>query len=786
EQETAGLQINMIPRDGGNFFGGTFQLNGSSGALQGNNLTPRLKALGVPVQGKLQKLYDIGGGFGGPIAKDRVWFFAADRWWNSASIVAGSFYNATPKPVYGLFPVYTPDVNRPSINSAPNHNDDLRLTWQVNNSHKLGYFMELESACNCFFGASGTMAAESSQNLTAPYGTKNLFQATWTYVKGNRWLFTAGDSTFLSGSKPGGELNAASLQDVALRDLNTGFYYNNHQDDPNPSGGVCCTPIADGKILGSSWYHDQRYSATYTTGSHTLKVGAQTYFYGNKSGTSAYNETPLGPVLVNVRGGVCLTPGCTAPPLVPASILLLINPQGPASADDQGGSRNLTTALFAQEQWTMRRMTLNLGVRYDGMRGKYLAYKSVANNYAPSFAFPEVPDSPKWNDIAPRVGVAYDLFGNGKTAVKGSFGRFVSHQTGAGSSPASLLGFSGGTRTWNDTNQDFFPNCVLTNPLANGECGPLPNANRGLPTAQSTFYDSEYLAGWGSRPYLWKSSVSLQQQLRPGFGINVGYFHTVNANITVTDNRAVTPSDYDQYCVTAPTDARLGDVSGKQLCGLSDLNPSKFGRTNNLITIPSTLNVNPKNQFDGVDIALDARFGKGGVLSGGVSTSKTVVDNCYTIDAPFRNDYCRTVTNWSNATQIKLLGNYPLPWWGLNVSGTYMNLPGPSLSANRVYSSAEIAPSLGRPLSAGATGTVTIPLLVPNTVWAPRFNQMDVRLTKSLRVQKLRVQGQFDVYNLFNSSAVLAQNATFGSAWLRPTTILGARLIKFGMQLDWQ
>src|SRR5262249_40860057 len=152
----------------------------------------------------------------------------------------------------------------------------------------------------------------------------------------------------------------------------------------------------------------------------------------------------------------------------------------------------------------------------------------------------------------------------------------------------------------------------------------------------------------------WQTTLSVSQELMPGFGVNVGYFHTTNGNITVTDNRAITPADYTSYCVTAPTDPRLGDVSGTRLCGLSDLNPNKFGQTNNLVTLPSTLGVNPVDKFDGVDVALNARFGKGGLLSGGVSTGKTVSDRCFTIDQPFRPGYCQTVTDWAAGTQVKL------------------------------------------------------------------------------------------------------------------------------------
>src|SRR5262249_7522601 len=158
---------------------------------------------------------------------------------------------------------------------------------------------------------------------------------------------------------------------LPLIDDVTGFSWNARGDDPQTpiNNGICCTPFPDDKIKGFGYAHDQRYSATYSSGSHTLKLGARTSEHGGKTGTSLYNITPLGPVVVHVRVGVCLTPGCTPTAPVPASILLLVNPQGPASTTNQGGNFDLQTALFAQDQWTVRRLTLNLGIRYDGMRG---------------------------------------------------------------------------------------------------------------------------------------------------------------------------------------------------------------------------------------------------------------------------------------------------------------------------------------------------------------------------------------------------------------------------------
>src|SRR5262249_13148932 len=256
---------------------------------------------------------------------------------------------------------------------------------------------------------------------------------------------------------------------------------------------------------------------------------------------------------------------------------------------------------------------------------------TVPNDFVGSQSFPATNDSPSWKDLSPRIGGGFDLFCNGKTAIKGSIGRYV---TGGGRSalnnPATRIGLGGGGRNWNDANGNFVPDCDLKNPLANGECGSLANLNRGLATAPSVFYDPDYLVGFGVRQYMWQATAGVQHELRSGVGLNVAYFRTSYKNFIVTDNRAVTPADYAGYCVTAPTDPGLGSVRGQQLCGFFDVNPAKFGQVNNYVTAAA-----PYGQFsdifNGVDISINARFGKGGVVQGGVSTGQEVFNNCVVV-----------------------------------------------------------------------------------------------------------------------------------------------------------
>jgi hypothetical protein len=300
--------------------------------------------------------------------------------------------------------------------------------------------------------------------------------------------------------------------------------------------------------------------------------------------------------------------------------------------------------------------------------------------------------------------------------------------------------------------------------------------------------------------------------------VTAGYYRNWAAHFRVTDNLEVTPSDFTPFCITAPVDPRLPGGGGYQVCGLYDVVPQKFGRVNNLVTQASNYYGSNSRANCGAQVTLAAtggalggtggtcgtsdffgvnfntRFGSGIRFGGGVDTGRTVTDACFVIDSPQQLLNCRVVTPFSAQTQVKLYGSYPMPA-GITLSGTFQNVPGPTIEANYNATNAEIAPSLGRDLSAcrGAavcTATAMVPLFAPMTRFEDRRTQLDLRLTKIFRVgTRARLQANFDVYNVLNASAVLGVNATYGRQWLLPIAatvgteaILQGRLVQFGGQ----
>jgi hypothetical protein len=468
----------------------------------------------------------------------------------------------------------------------------------------------------------------------------------------------------------------------------------------------------------------------------------------------------------------------------------------------------LKLGLYVQDQWTIKKLTISPGLRFDYLNGYVPEQTRPGGIFVGPLTVQEIGRLPLWSDLNPRLGVAYDVFGSGKTAIKGSVARYVrNHATDIAQAVNPVNSMVTATnRTWNDSlypigdprRGNNVPDCVLTEFGLNGECGAVDNSRFG--TVQvATRYAKDATEGFGVRDYQWQVTAGLQQQLRPGLGLDLSYFRYWGGNYFATDNLSVSPQEYSPFCVTAPIDPLLPGGGGNQLCGLYDISLAKFNQVSNLVTHASHFGEQTE-MTNAFDIVVNSRFGNGGQLSGGVSLVRTMVNNCYTIDSPQqqRPGYCHVGAGavgpadaqnppWSAGTQVKINGSYPLPW-NMVASAVFQNLPGIQVLANRTFTNAEVEGSLGRNLAAcGAaavcSATVTVAMIPPGTLYEARLSQIDVRLMKSVRMRGVAVKGMLDVYNLINGNYIARENYTYGRSWRTPTATMGGRLFKFGVQV---
>jgi hypothetical protein len=773
EIETGGIRVNIIPKEGGNTFRGYFFGDFTNSSLQGDNLTPELQARGISAVSGIDKIWDINPAFGGPLLQDKLWFYTAHRWWGSGKYVAGLYYNKDPQAW-----TYTPDLSRQAVDNQDQRSHNLRLTWQVNPKNKITAFVDDQWQCWCHFGIS---AGTSSPEAVSLYRAEPSYiaQVKWSAPLTNKLFFEAGAShnTFDPNSMP---TDGATLDAISVLELSTNFTYRarpTYSRDQN-----------FGARMNRRSTRTQRAAVSYVTGSHAFQVGTVLF-----SGTSRST--------IPVSGGGMNYQFLNG---VPRTVVLRAAPLH--TRENLG----MNLGVFAQDQWTIKRLTLNLGLRYGSHNSYVLAQSVPAGPFVPARDFPGVEDVPDWKDLLPRLGVAYDLFGNGKTAVKVSLSKYVLGDgvTVPGANNPQNTAVNLVTRAWNDANGNYVPDCNLVDPVGNGECGPMSDALFGKQIITGTRYDPDVLRGFGKRNYNWQFATGVQHELLPSVSLNVTYNRRSYGNFQVVDNLATTLADFDPYCVTAPADPRLPGVGGNQICGLYDIKPAKFGQVSNLVTDAKHYG-NYIDVYNGVDAALNARLARGIVLQGGTSTGRERVDNCdlvSEIDNPAAalpyyffgghlgpnvsgtaspsQRFCNVAPRF--LTQLKVLGVYPLPWWGLQTSATFQSMPGPEITALYVASNAQVAPSLGRNLAAGAAGTASLQLIEPGTQFEKRLNQLDFRVSRFFKVGAgvSRIQGTIDVYNLLNASSILALNTRYGASWLRPTAILPARFVKFGVQLE--
>jgi hypothetical protein len=739
ESETGGVRINIIPKEGGNSLRGTFIMNGTSERFQSSNYTDSLRQRGLKTPNSVKSMYVVNGAVGGPVMPNKVWFYTSYQKTLTDSYMAGMYYNKTVGTSY-----YTPDLERRAIDHQPGWGINSRVTWQASTRNKFNFYYDFQDLCSCNYFLSATRAPEASWIASF---INNLAQVHWTNTVSDKLLLEAGASLYFIHYSDSPQEFAG---DQPMVEMSSGLNYN--------------------AMSFSTWSYDDHYSqlhnirasATYVTGSHTAKAGMDLRL-GRMDSTYM---SPNGQTYRFLNG----VPNSTLYFSTPYSTLTYIRP-------------NL--GLYAQDVWTRKRLTISAGLRLDIFNTSYPDQSVEAG----PFVGPRSATGAsvlKWTDLNPRLGASYDLFGNGKTAVKWSLSRYIG-QEGVNSTEANIpyIGaLNTNTRSWNDSNGDRVPQGDPLNPAANGELGPSMNRNFGTGIPSIT-YDPDRLRGFGSRFYNWETSAGVQHELLPRVGVSAMYFRRSYGNFPLFDNRAVGPDDYDPYCITAPVDSRLPGGGGHQICGLYDLNPSKVGQVDNYATLASK-HGEQQEVYTGFDFSINARVSQRLLLQGGTSTGRTMTDTCdagLKVDSP-SDLYCHTETPF--LTSVKFLASYTLPW-GVQVAGTFQNEPGAMIIANYIARNTEIAPSLGRNLSSGAFGTAVINIVEPGTLYGDRMTQLDFRVAKMLDIGRSKARLSFDVYNALNGNAPLSMNNSFGTdgaPWQVPLTILPARLMKFSLRVN--
>ena len=858
-----GVQINYVPRDGGNTFKGLLFYSFANGGMQGTNYSSGTRdpatgactpaesffCRGLTTQpGALKTVYDFNPGFGGPILRDKLWFFGSARWTKAENYVPNNYPNrnftvgtTSPTLLNTGTMVYTPDTTKDLYTTLGGGGyfweQTMRLAWQMNEKNKIGIYYnnkkrEYTNAVNSF----------SHESLNTTYFfpfSDNLVQ--WSAPQTNRLLLEAG---FWRHQETWGGRRA----DFDIVDpLAVGVTDNNPVTQV--PGYVQLIQNYHGRVGSTdSASHNPNYrgnfAMSYVTGAHAFKTGldlngafrwadtSSVVPYSYVVSTLANNGAGAGipvPTSITLRSD-----GCTDPLVRQVNGTTIggntsIQPYCPTNAKNKVTSEG---GVFVQDKWTVDRVTVSGGVRLDWFFSENPEFHLGPSLLTPNrnYTVPKF-STTRYKDFTPKVAVAYDLFGDGRTALKGNVGKYVLGQALVVGGLASQPGYNvqlTSSRSWVDNDRDFVPDCDLTRNTAQGPtaagidnqvdtCGLAvgPNQNfysNSLIPNLAVMDDARY--GWGKRPYSWEYSVSAQHELTQGLSINGGVFWRRFGNFLVTDNTSATAADFGVYSVTpgliptAPASAggeSLPDNIYTQ--HFYNLNPGVA--VNNLTGLSKTMfpDSNVYDKWFGYDIGLSARLPQGIIFQGGLSTGHQQTDFCDVQDpakagnnalvemlgnpaapaSPSSLESCHMEQNW--LPQVKFLGSYTIPKIDVQLGGSYQSIPGIEYSAVYAAPNSDVSRpvaqgGLGRLPSGGViTGTTAVNLVPPGTTYGPRFNQIDLRLGKVVRFSNRKAVVSLDMFNILNDDTISGASATYAT-WLAPTSVVAPRLFKVSLTFD--
>ena len=802
EVETGGVRLNLIPREGSNAFSGGFSGNFAHSSWLANNISQDLVDRGITggKDGglKMDQSWVAAPSIGGPIAQDKLWFFTTYSFRRGSLFPAGLFHNTDTSDI-----AYVPDLDRPSRDRSDIYEGSLRLTWQAtsrdkvqaywNNNHTRQIPSLTGSQLDPIF-----IAPEAGSELVT---SVNTYQISWVRPQNNRLLFEAAfgmqpahNVLFPlddSGFGPGNGANFDARTDLPsvfeasnlTMSRNMGFFFNGTD------------------VHFSTSNHSGRGSMSYVTGSHNFKVGTS---INVKRQLESYRSNNNWTNMITFFGN-------------PVQALFESRPPEVNELTNIG--------IYAQDQWTIDRLTVNAGVRFDYFNGSYPDHASGPADPTNSVWVPQGSSFPGataaiWKDLQPRLGVAYDLTGNGRTALKASASRFGTRDAIALAGEVNPAGNNRRqTRVWLDgaicldpavcIPGDGLPQGDPLNPLPNGELiTPTDNLAFGTPIVNH-FFDPNWAMSWGQKHSNWEYSGSIQHELTEGVSMDFGYFRRVYINFDEWDNRAWGPDDFDTYTVTVAQDPRLPDGGGYPLT-LVDVKPEAFSRLQNNEKTGTNNLGDESETWHGIDVNFSARL-EGVLLQGGVATGQRTTDFCglqaalpetifgagttYTASrvagtassegTVLASDFCRVEENW--LTNVSVFGSYTFPY-DIDISAAFFSRPGTERLAIYQVPGADVLAALGRPATVGA---VSMNVIAPGTSFGDRLNQLDLRVGKVFDMDIAgNVRASFDIYNVFNANAVSREQYGFnpgaGAAdqYLTPLGLQPGRLAKVSVQFN--
>ena len=802
EMGQGGIRVNMVPRDGGNQFRGQLfgnyagegfgsdncgapavgqactrsALTGSTTFNSGNRLTNVSRIL---------KIWDVNPSFGGPLRRDKLWFHYTFRHWGVEKTVPDAYFDSDPS----LFR-YVPDLNRPGVDDGHIVSNAGRVSWAASAKDKVSVYHDNQRKYRDHWGIQALVPPEATAIQVTPTSFVNVTK--WMRTHTNRLLFEAGfgvyNQEYTELYQP--EVVGHDRKVWDLEAIRNSRVYNVQEQATLRHANAWPAPADHFSVLRTF-----SGAASYVTGSHSFRFGMQ-WSNGDWRLIEAWTGD-VQPILYNAG--------------TPVSVTLRL----PMDARN-GIKRDL--GVFLQDRWTLTdRITLNAGIRLDQFVGESRESEILPNRFNSGVQYGECSDgkaNPRagcagevqnWKDMSPRVGVAWDVFGNGRTAVKASIARYVAGQAVAvarQANPVEVLTRSD-TRTWRDLDGNGLPfdangNIQLNELTASAA---TPTFGRNVSTVS---YDPGVLNGWHKRGYNLEWTIAAQHAITNRLSINGGYYRRTIGNETFTDDLRFDAASYDYFCINAPADPDLPGGGGYRVCGIPDLKPAVFAQqlpANNLIRFTEDFG-GTTNVYEGFDINLEGRFRNGAFLKGGIAAGARTFNTCNLAQAGIEYAAFEQYADGARACDryypyrpdVKISGTYPLPL-GIQVAGTYQfvrglqagGTGGTSRLANWGVTNALVTPFLNRNWTGVASRTIAL-IREGTDFGTHNLNQLDVRFAKRLDFGRARLRVDFDIYNIFNSSWPFSVNNTYSiataSQWQRPTNVLQHRFFKVGAQLS--